>query len=641
MARTENWRVKYLQALEEQEQQERQSAQQLQLLQRALSRVSVVASGQDDELDDVLTAIRGLLQRENIAGLEAGLRDLEATIVGFEQRNQQRSGQMGAALSAAVEMLQGQPGAKILKKPLKKYAAKLGKCAQQPQQYPQLLRELTELQAQVLAQVAAEPGATAAKSSSLWDKFLGRDEAKAIASSQLAAEKLQQQAAAKEQQLETETGVETEADVEAPSAQPSGDDDRSAGIADSDRGDGVEGDSEVKAEQAIEGEWLTAESGSDQAEVSESGVPANQDDGEEGPEAVFQRPTHEPAFSKISDHITGVLNDLLDHLEPTECVQQKVENARERIERGLNWYELVPTLEDVRDLVMQAYLSADREFASYLDAVNGELSQIYQVLEGSLAQDQLVRDAGSDLQASVQNQVSAMEQSLAEATELDQLKSQVSSQIGCIQEALQSFSVATEPQQSLGDELQSLAARIQAMESEAQQSKASLEEQRHKAVTDSLTELPNREAYSERVYDELQRWQRYGRPLSLAVCDIDFFKRVNDNYGHQAGDRVLKVIAKSVAKRLREVDFMARYGGEEFVILLPETAGDVALQTLDKIRAAIARAAFNFKGEPVQITLSMGVSEFGEGDNAETVFERADKALYEAKEGGRNQCRLG
>ena len=153
-----------------------------------------------------------------------------------------------------------------------------------------------------------------------------------------------------------------------------------------------------------------------------------------------------------------------------------------------------------------------------------------------------------------------------------------------------------------------------------------------------MTGLPNREAYNQRAYTEMQRFKRYGRPLSLAVCDVDHFKRINDTYGHQAGDKVLKMLAKVLRTRLREVDFIARYGGEEFVILLPETETANALHVLDKIRSGIGNTPFRFKDEPVTITISFGISACLEGEMIEQSFARADQALYDAKKQGRNRC---
>jgi len=137
---------------------------------------------------------------------------------------------------------------------------------------------------------------------------------------------------------------------------------------------------------------------------------------------------------------------------------------------------------------------------------------------------------------------------------------------------------------------------------------------------------------------EHDRFKRYGHPLTMAICDIDFFKKINDGFGHQVGDKVLQLISKVVSTRLRNVDFIARYGGEEFVILLPETSSDKAFGVLDKIRAAVAKTPFRFKEKPLQITISFGIADFTKDQSLDDVFAKADAALYKAKENGRNQC---
>nr|WP_246481141.1 GGDEF domain-containing protein [Motiliproteus sediminis] len=176
------------------------------------------------------------------------------------------------------------------------------------------------------------------------------------------------------------------------------------------------------------------------------------------------------------------------------------------------------------------------------------------------------------------------------------------------------------------------------MEEQAQRVQSHLEEQRLRALSDPLTLLPNRAAYDERVQQEYARWARYAGELTMVVCDLDHFKKINDGYGHLAGDKVLRVVAKILTRSIRETDFVARYGGEEFVILMPETDTDRAQQVMDKLRQTVAKSPFNFKGEPVRVTMSFGISCFGPNDSAETVFERADKALYQAKGEGRNRC---
>ena len=183
--------------------------------------------------------------------------------------------------------------------------------------------------------------------------------------------------------------------------------------------------------------------------------------------------------------------------------------------------------------------------------------------------------------------------------------------------------------------------RIQEMENELSEAQTALKQTQLKAMTDSLTSLPNRGAYDIYIENEFERFRRYGHPLSLLVCDVDKFKSINDTYGHQAGDKVLQLISLQVKKGTRDTDMLARYGGEEFVVILPNTDAEGAMQVAEKIRTQVEGCPFHFKGKRVPITISCGVAQFSEGASPQQVFGVADRALYEAKEGGRNQCRLG
>ena len=157
-------------------------------------------------------------------------------------------------------------------------------------------------------------------------------------------------------------------------------------------------------------------------------------------------------------------------------------------------------------------------------------------------------------------------------------------------------------------------------------------------MTDSLTGAHSRYAYERRIAEEFQRWQRHSQPLSFSIWDIDLFKGVNDSYGHEAGDRLLRGVADLLGRNKRGEDFLARIGGEEFVLLLPMTPLDAAQAVAEKLRAVIETAAFRHHGEPVKVTISSGLTEFRAGDTPTAVYERADRALYQAKQQGRNRC---
>lgn len=338
--------------------------------------------------------------------------------------------------------------------------------------------------------------------------------------------------------------------------------------------------------------------------------------------------------------ITEVLSAFLGSIENEISIKTQAESIRQQIDRGLAVDAVIPTLENLRNLVMEAYLAANAAFANYLNSVNLELSEIYSIVGHAVTQTQSQQNAEQALQNSMMQGMKQLENQAANATDLAQLKSQVKSQIDHIKQALDSYQQITKAN-SLGDQLAELSQKIKALEVESKHNRDNLETQRRKALHDPLTELPNRQSYNERAATEVQRWQRYGRPLSIAVFDIDHFKKINDTYGHQAGDRVLKVIGRSIAKRLREVDFFCRFGGEEFVALMPETSAEQALPVLEKIRDAIANAAFNYKEQPLNITLSIGLTDFRAQDSLDSAFERADQALYQAKQSGRNQVKKG
>ncbi|WP_369433795.1 GGDEF domain-containing protein [Psychromonas sp. MME1] len=142
---------------------------------------------------------------------------------------------------------------------------------------------------------------------------------------------------------------------------------------------------------------------------------------------------------------------------------------------------------------------------------------------------------------------------------------------------------------------------------------------------------------NERLSIEYNRYTRYNNDLSIAIIDVDKFKKINDTFGHVAGDKVISVVALMLQKSLRNTDFIARYGGDEFVLLLPETNQQQAQNLLDKLCEKIRSIPFKFKKENISITISIGCTSFTKRDSIETAFERADKALFHAKDNGRDR----
>ncbi|HEX3696018.1 MAG TPA: GGDEF domain-containing protein [Polyangia bacterium] len=155
---------------------------------------------------------------------------------------------------------------------------------------------------------------------------------------------------------------------------------------------------------------------------------------------------------------------------------------------------------------------------------------------------------------------------------------------------------------------------------------------------DGLTQIFNKRYFLENLEREIARSQRYRRSLSLVMFDIDHFKKINDSYGHLAGDYVLKMLASTVKSKIRREDLFARYGGEEFAIVLPEIDGDNGKAFAEKIRQIVEKQDFRFENTRIRVTISMGVSTIDEETtDAASLIKRADERLYEAKSAGRNR----
>ncbi len=172
---------------------------------------------------------------------------------------------------------------------------------------------------------------------------------------------------------------------------------------------------------------------------------------------------------------------------------------------------------------------------------------------------------------------------------------------------------------------------------------SNLELQYHEEIyrlmrTDGLTELFNRRYFDEALQKEVSRALRYGRPFSLVLFDIDHFKRINDTYGHLAGDAVLRQLGRLVSSHVRRDDVVARTGGEEFAVILPETGIDAARSFAEKLRQLVERTAFTFEETPIPVTISLGVAEWDPSlTDGKSLIQRADERLYGAKRSGRNR----
>jgi diguanylate cyclase (GGDEF)-like protein len=166
------------------------------------------------------------------------------------------------------------------------------------------------------------------------------------------------------------------------------------------------------------------------------------------------------------------------------------------------------------------------------------------------------------------------------------------------------------------------------------------EKMQRQATTDGLTGLMNYKTFYEALERELGRSRRYGGTISLIMADIDNLKRINDTYGHRAGDKVIQEISQRLRDCIRQIDLAARYGGDEFAIILPSTGLEEALIVCRRIVDAVAHDAVTWQRSQIPLSISIGVGEYGVDTNPEDITSRSDQALYSAKQSGKNTVRV-
>jgi diguanylate cyclase len=375
-------------------------------------------------------------------------------------------------------------------------------------------------------------------------------------------------------------------------------------------------------------------------EVEEAPEPV-EDDAEA--EAAYALPSSpEPSYSSVATHIEKTLLGLLDDLTLPEHHRPQAEDMRQRLEHGLNWYELLPILDDLAVLMLSISDSGQQEFEVYLKQLNERLESFQSNLQAASEDYVDQQSASRELDHQLREQVGGLQSSVQDAADLPSLKRVLENRLeGLLGTMDRHQQTRDERENDVAARLQSLASRVATMEQEALGFRANLEEQRQKALVDPLTGLPNRAAWEERLGHERTLWQQSKSSLLLCILDLDHFKRINDSYGHLAGDRVLKIVAKVLSKHLRPTDFIARFGGEEFVILFPSTQLAAGLALLEQLRAAVEQCPFHFKSEPVTITVTCGMTALRPGERSDIALKRADQALYRAKENGRNRVEQG
>lgn len=338
----------------------------------------------------------------------------------------------------------------------------------------------------------------------------------------------------------------------------------------------------------------------------------------------------------------AISQQLVSLLENADLPGEFIDAGNHLKHRLQGGQRLGPVFEDAVNLLLTIKKHLQREqqeTADFLSSLTEELAELGLITAGVNIAAEDAEKKRQHLDREVAAQMADLQKKSASATQLEPLKQLVSIRLHDINQQLQSHALQEQAEREKTQrELRNLSQKIRDMETETTELQTRLDAAQSRAARDPLTNLPNRLAFEERLSAEIARAHRYGTAFVLAVWDIDFFKNINDTYGHKSGDKALVVIAKLLYKHCRDADFVARFGGEEFVMLLPETSIQSALKMVNTLRDNIEKSSFRANGDRISITLSCGVTQYIKGDDNESIFVRADAALYQAKQNGRNQC---
>lgn len=358
--------------------------------------------------------------------------------------------------------------------------------------------------------------------------------------------------------------------------------------------------------------------------------------------ALLQAATAAPQNADTGAAVPKILNALARHMDAVPGLASAVNELRKRM-RGAVTEEARETLfRNLAEAVSSVIRSIDEdksELEAFLEQVTRQLAQFEDWTRGNESEALARRQDTDSLEENVERQFDGLQSDMDASTGMSDLKRRVQTRLDSIADQLRVFRAQEERRLEESDKRNAaLREEVNRLKVRTTQLAERCGDQENRLMHDTLTGVHTRYAYDQRLQEEFQRWQRHGQNLSYSIWDIDFFKKVNDSYGHQTGDRLLAIVAGMLSEQTRVEDFVARIGGEEFVVLFPATPLDMAAALSDRLREQIADAGFHYKGTPIPVTVSCGITEFRQGDTPQQVYERADKALYQAKNDGRNRC---
>ena len=340
------------------------------------------------------------------------------------------------------------------------------------------------------------------------------------------------------------------------------------------------------------------------------------------------------ADPKIVNEFILILNDL----SLSDKHNQELVLIKKDIIGEISNDKLIDNFLKTFNVIIEDFKQERQTAKIFLSTLSETLSTVQDAVISTISNNKDNKNKQDLINKHIQNQVIDITKTVDTANSLIEIKTELHTKLQLINDTLKKKHTLEDlNQKSLESQLNEMTAKVASLEKQSDSFEKQLQEQQIKSMQDALTKLGNRAAYNEYIAKEMLRFHHKPFELAIVILDLDDFKRINDTYGHTAGDKTLQVIANTLTKKVATDAFIGRYGGEEFVLIYSGVNKEDLIKTLTSLKTYIARLPFKFKNNKVSITTSIGVSHVMKEDNMHITFERADKALYQAKSQGKNQ----
>ena len=338
----------------------------------------------------------------------------------------------------------------------------------------------------------------------------------------------------------------------------------------------------------------------------------------------------------IDQELLDKVIESINKLSLSARYQQQLSQLKEQINQSDNADDIINSIVNAFSLIASD-LKEERDTAkTFLSSLSNTLTTVQNAVSSTLSENDVNMKKHHELNTALNNKLDEISESVDVSESLVQVKDEISTKLLSIAGIIEKkVDVEKDSHSRLEKKLKAMEAKVKQLDSESKNFERKLHKQIQKNFTDPLTKLGNRAAFDDAMSKIIAN--RNNSKAAIVVMDLDNFKNINDTFGHTAGDKTLQVIAKTLQSTISKGTFAARYGGEEFVLIYKNIEQEALEAELNNVRTKIARLPFKFKNKKVSITVSVGATHIRHDDNVFISFERADKAMYQAKTTGKNK----